>query len=236
MYLAHTRIHTRAMYLAHMYSHTHTHTCIVLCVCIGAGLAYQQTKEAISRLLLEYEASRDAEEARACLRSLHVPFFYHEVCQSNIIHYWKKRSLKMHGPKPGSLCVCVSMFTHESMDVNTYRQWLVVRQGAHTSWAIISLRLMHAHRQCCSHNRRHLGIVRNQTLLQTHTHAHTHTHTHTHTLTHTHAHTHVRVHLHTCMLTGCEAGYSQSHGRQQRQPRPGPSVHRPAFQVGILMP
>ncbi len=47
--------------------------------CPGAGLEYKETKEAISRLLQEFAASRDAGEAARCLRSLHVPFFYHEV-------------------------------------------------------------------------------------------------------------------------------------------------------------
>lgn len=45
----------------------------------GAGVTYQDTKDSIARLLSEFEASRDAEEAARCLRGLNVPFFHHEV-------------------------------------------------------------------------------------------------------------------------------------------------------------
>lgn len=46
----------------------------------GAGLTYTDTKESIGRLLDEFSASRDVEEAARCLRALNVPFFHHEVC------------------------------------------------------------------------------------------------------------------------------------------------------------
>jgi len=58
---------------------------VLRCWGSGAGLEYQETKEAIGRLLQEFAVSRDVEEAARCLRSLHVPFFYHEAVKQAIL-------------------------------------------------------------------------------------------------------------------------------------------------------
>mmetsp|Transcript_37781 Transcript_37781/g.95570 ORF Transcript_37781/g.95570 Transcript_37781/m.95570 type:complete len:712 (-) Transcript_37781:372-2507(-) len=52
---------------------------VLRCWGSGAGMTYQDTKDSIARLLDEFSASSDSEEASRCLRALNVPFFHHEA-------------------------------------------------------------------------------------------------------------------------------------------------------------
>jgi MA3 domain len=44
----------------------------------GAGLVFEDTRDAVRKMLSEYRASHDIAEAGRCLRNLAVPFFHHE--------------------------------------------------------------------------------------------------------------------------------------------------------------
>ncbi len=97
-----------------------------------AGLTHQSTKESISKLLEEFLASGDAEEAARCLHALNVPFFHHEAralslplslspslplsLSLSLNHHSRPRSRLSRGGReggrrdaaaPGDVCVCV---------------------------------------------------------------------------------------------------------------------------------
>lgn len=67
---------------------------VLRCWGSGAGLTYQDTKDSISRMLSEFKASGDIEEAARCLHALNVPFFHHEV------------KLEVYGEGEGCCCCC----------------------------------------------------------------------------------------------------------------------------------
>mmetsp|Transcript_36791 Transcript_36791/g.81831 ORF Transcript_36791/g.81831 Transcript_36791/m.81831 type:complete len:712 (-) Transcript_36791:320-2455(-) len=57
---------------------------ILRCWGSGAGLNYQDTKDSIARILNEFQASFDSDEAARCLRALSVPFFHHEFVKQAV--------------------------------------------------------------------------------------------------------------------------------------------------------
>ncbi|KAG6543294.1 hypothetical protein Mapa_015208 [Marchantia paleacea] len=63
----------------------------------GTGLAVEDTKDKITKLLEEYAAGGDLGEACQCIRDLDMPFFHHEVVKKALVMAMEKKNDRLLG-------------------------------------------------------------------------------------------------------------------------------------------